>query len=269
MLRIPGRHFSRNLIERRALLYQLVVRDFEQRFVGSAAGWMWTLIHPLVLLASWTYVFQVCLKMHLPATEVTQNYTLWMFSGYLPWLLFQETVNRSSTSLVEHSNLITKTVFPAEVVPISVFFSTLLSHLMALILMLVVIGIWLGHFSAVVLMLPIYMALTGLFAVGIGWIFASLQVYLRDTAQVLLVILTFWFWITPIMIPESQVPPRFQFLIQVNPMAYVVKAYRNSLLSNHLPDTGQLLLLGVWAGATFVIGGLFFRHLKRGFADVL
>ena len=163
---IPGRHFFRNLIERRSLLYQLVVRDFEQRFIGSAAGWLWTLIHPLVLLVSWTYVFQVCLKMKLPASEGNGPYALWMFAGYLPWLLFQETVHRSSTSLVEQSNLITKTVFPAEVVPISVFCSALLSHLMAIALMVLVIGIWQGHVSVMVLMLPVYMLLTGLLAVA-------------------------------------------------------------------------------------------------------
>ncbi len=266
---IPGRHFFRNLIERRTLLYQLVVRDFEQRFIGSAAGWLWGLIHPLVLLVSWTYVFQVCLRMKLPATEVTQNYAIWMFCGYLPWLLFQETVHRSSTSLVEQSNLITKTVFPSEVVPISVFFSALISHLMALALMVVVIGIWLGHLSPMVMMLPVYMALTGLFAVGVGWVFASLQVYLRDTAQVLVVLMTFWFWMTPIMIAESQVPERYRFLLRLNPMAFVVGAYRDSLLSYRAPDWGQLLTLAAWAGATFIAGGLFFRHLKRGFADVL
>jgi len=266
---IPGQHFFRNLIERRTLLYQLVIRDFQQRFIGSAAGWLWGLIHPLVLLASWTYVFQVCLRMRLPATEVTQNYAIWMFCGFLPWLLFQETVSRSSTSLVEHSNLITKTVFPAEVVPISVFFSALIGHLMGLALMITVIGIWLGHLSPMVLMLPVYMALVGLFAVGVGWVFASLQVYLRDTAQVLVVLLTFWFWMTPIMISEGQVPPSYRFLLRLNPMAFVVGAYRESLLSNNLPDWRQLVTLALAAGATFVAGGLFFRHLKRGFADVL
>lgn len=86
---IPGRHFALNLIERRTLLFQLVRRDFEQRFIGSAAGWLWGLIHPLVLLASWTFVFQVCLHTTLPATEVTQNYSLFLFCGFLPWLLFR------------------------------------------------------------------------------------------------------------------------------------------------------------------------------------
>src|SRR5580698_830317 len=97
---VPGRHFVKNLVERRALLYQLVRRDFEQRFVGSAAGWLWGLIHPLVLLASWVFVFEFCLKIKLPANEVTQNYSLFLVCGLLPWLLFQEPVERAASALL-------------------------------------------------------------------------------------------------------------------------------------------------------------------------
>src|SRR5579864_7905411 len=115
---VPGRHFAKNLVERRTLIYQLVRRDFEQRFVGSAVGWIWGLIHPLVLLASWVFVFEFCIQQKLPANEVTQSYSLFLFCGFLPWLLFQETVTRSASSLLENANLITKTVFPSEIVPI-------------------------------------------------------------------------------------------------------------------------------------------------------
>ena len=121
MNRIPGRLFLRNLVERRALLAQLVQRDFQQRYVGSAAGWLWGVVHPLVLLVSYIFVFQVCLKVKLPPGAATQNYTMYLFCGVLPWLLFSETVTRSASSMVENSNLITKTVFPAEVVPVSIF----------------------------------------------------------------------------------------------------------------------------------------------------
>src|SRR5437870_1062604 len=85
-MRLPGRHFARNLVERRNLLSQLVRRDFQQRFVGSAAGWLWGIIHPLVLLMSWYFVFQICLKTPLPKTEVTTNYALFLFCGFLPWM---------------------------------------------------------------------------------------------------------------------------------------------------------------------------------------
>lgn len=251
------------------LIYQLVRRDFEQRFVGSAAGWVWGLIHPVVMMVSWVFVFQYCLHTRLPANEVTQNYTLFLFCGFLPWMLFQETVTRSATSLLDHANLIKKTVFPAEIVPVSIFLSSLLNHLLALGLVIIVVGIYVGHFSLWMFLLPVYMLLVGLFAVGIGWIVASLQVYLRDTAQVLSVVLTLWFWITPIFIDEQLFPEQVRFLLRANPLAFVVRAYRERLLSYRYPSLSELAILTTYAVAAFVLGGLFFRHLKRGFADVL
>ena len=266
---LPGAHFLRNLVERRSLLFQLVRRDFEQRFVGSVVGWVWGIIHPLVLLASWTFVFSVCLHTKLDPGEVTQNYPLLLFAGMLPWLLFSETVQRSSSSLLDQASLITKTVFPAEIVPVSIFLSSLVSHLMALGLVVAAVGIWLNRISTGLVLLPIYMVLLGMFAVGLGWILASLQVYLRDTAQVLTVILTFWFWLTPIFITEKQFPARVRFLLAANPLAYLVRAYRELLLSARWPSLGDLGIMTAFAVATFLAGGLFFRHMKRGFADVL
>jgi lipopolysaccharide transport system permease protein len=267
--KLPGAHFLRNLVERRSLLFQLVRRDFEQRFVGSVVGWVWGIIHPLVLLASWTFVFSICLHTKLDPGEVTQNYPLLLFAGMLPWLLFSETVQRSASSLLDQANLITKTVFPAEIVPVSIFLSSLVSHLMALGLVVAAVGIWLNRISTGLVLLPIYMVLLGMFAVGLGWILASLQVYLRDTAQVLTVILTFWFWLTPIFITEKQFPARVRFLLAGNPLAYLVRAYRELLLSARWPSLADLGIMAAFAVATFLAGGLFFRHMKRGFADVL
>jgi len=268
-MRIPGIHFVRNLLRSRTLLVQLVRRDFQQRFVGSAAGWLWGLIHPLVMLVSWVFVFQICLHQTLPPNEVTHNYALFLFCGFLPWMLFQETVTRSASSLLENANLITKTVFPSEIVPVSIFLSSLAGHLMVLVLVIAVVGLYVGHFSLWMLSLPVYMLLIGLLAVGVGWIVASLQVYLRDTAQVLSVVLTFWFWLTPIFINEEQIPKQVRFIVRLNPLAFMVRAYRDRLLSYRVPRLHDLLIVAAYAITAFVVGGLFFRHLKRGFADVL
>jgi ABC-type polysaccharide/polyol phosphate export permease len=269
MANIPGRHFLHNLFAGRTLLFQLVRRDFKQRFIGSAGGWLWGIIQPLVLLASYTFVFQYCLKVRVAPSEPTDNYTLLLFCSFLPWLLFQETVMRSASSLIENATLITKTVFPAEIVPVSIFLSSLMSHLLALSLMLIVLAIWGGGISGMALLLPFYMFLLGLFAIGIGWIVSSLQVYLRDTVQVLTVVMTFWFWVTPIFISEEQIPERVRFLVTVNPLAYFVRAYRDRLLSYRLPTFEEVAVLVASCTAVFILGGLFFRHLKRGFADVL
>src|ERR1035441_8958495 len=121
----------------------------------------------------------------------------------LPWMLFSETLQRSATSLLDQANLITKTVFPAEIVPVSIFCSVLVGNALGLLLLIVVAGVWQHQFSPFLLLLPVYAFAIGLMAVGLGWIAAALHVFLRDTAQVLTVILTFWFWVTPIFLSES------------------------------------------------------------------
>ncbi len=261
--RIPGTLFLRNLVERRSLILQLVRRDFQQRYVGSAIGWVWGVIHPLVLLASYTFIFGYCLKIRI------KDYPLVLIAGMLPWLLFSETVVRSASSLVEQANLITKTVFPAEIVPLSIFLSSLMSHLIAVLMVIVSIAIFQHHIGPELIVLPVFMVLLGLFAVGIGWIASSLHVYLRDTAQVLTVALTFWLYLTPIFITDDQFPKRAQFLLAANPLAYMVRAYRDLLLNAKLPSWQDLGLLTLFCVSTFLIGAFFFRYMKRGFADIL
>lgn len=268
-MRLPGSFFFRNLVERKDLLFQLARRDFRQRYVGSAAGWLWGIVHPLVLLVSWVFVFQICFKVQPPPDAITHNYTIYLFCGFLPWMLFQETVQRSATSLLDHQNLITKTIFPSEVVPVSIFLSSLMNHLIALALALAAVGMWAKHISMNVLFLPVYMLFLGMFAVGIAWIASSLHVYVRDTAQALSVLLTFWFWFTPVFVYESMIPPPFRFVLRLNPLAYFVHAYRERLLSERLPNPREFAVIAASALIMFAAGGLFFRHLKRGFADVL
>ncbi len=266
--RIPGRHFARNLIERRTLIIQLVKRDFQQRYIGSAAGWLWGVIHPLVLLASYVFVFDYCLGQKPGPGSVTTNYPMYLFAGMLPWLLFSETVQRSSGCLIEQANLITKTVFPAEIVPVSIFLSSLISHLLALTLVIGSAAIFLRHISPILAVLPIFMLLVGLFAIGIGWIAAAFHVYLRDTAQVLVVVLTLWFWATPILLPEEKFRGWAVLVLRANPLTYIVRAYREILLGHavSLQDLGSTAL---FAAIAFVCGGLIFRYMMRGFADVL
>jgi len=251
------------------LLAQLVRRDFKQRYVGSAVGWVWGAIHPMVLLASYYFIFEMVLKTKLPAAEVTNSYAMYIFCGFLPWLLFQDTVMRSASSLIDHANLITKTVFPAEVVPVSIFLSSLIHHLIALVLVIACAGIFLKVVTWKVLFLPLYMFFIGLMGVGVGWFASSLHVYLRDTAQVLTVVMTLWFWATPIMLAESQMRNGYPRLMALNPMSGIVHGYRNRMLSGEWPSWQEIAVLAGYSSAVFVLGGLFFRHLKRGFADVL
>lgn len=270
---LPGTHFLRILVRNRSLIYQLVRRDFEMRYVGSVAGWLWGLIHPLVLLGVYTFVFVYAFGVRLPPDEVTENYPLFLFAGMLPWLLFAESLQRSAGALPEYANLIKKSVFPSEVIPLTIFLSNLISHFLGVLLLIVATGIWIGQWSWTIVAIPALLVLLGMLTIGLSWIAAGLHVYLRDTAQVLTVLLTVWFWLTPIFLYEDILREKFggrlSFLLQVNPMTYAVRSYRNMFLGNTLPPWGDWAVFAAFAVTTFVIGGLFFRYSKRGFADVL
>src|SRR5262249_60852091 len=120
-------------------------------------GWLWGVVHPIVQLLTWIFVFQYCFKASLPPGSLTQDYPMYLFAGYLPWMLFAETVTRSANSLVDHSNLITRTVFPAEVVPVSIFLSSLIHHLIAVGLTVGAIAVILREFRPIILVLPVYL----------------------------------------------------------------------------------------------------------------
>jgi ABC-type polysaccharide/polyol phosphate export permease len=205
----------------------------------------------------------------MPTPAGVPSYPLFLFAGMLPWMLFSETVQRSAPSMLDQANLITKSVFPAEIIPVSVFLSTLVNHLIAVLLMVLAMGVGYNQISVFLVVLPLYMLAIGLLAVGLGWIAASLHVFLRDTAQVLSVIFTFWFWLTPIFIEEAKFPKRARFLLEFNPLYYLVRAYRDVLLYSRMPSARDLGIAALFGVGVFVAGGLFFRYMKRGFADVL
>lgn len=261
--------FARNLGRRRGLILNLVARDFKQRYIGSSVGWFWAAVHPIVLLVSYTFVFAVVFKVKLGPEAGTQNYAIFLFAGMLPWLLFQETVQRSANSLVDYANLITKSVFPAELIPIAIFLSNVLNHLLGLLILLLVVLGATHRLSAFVALLPLYIVLLGLFTMGVSWLVSSLNVFLRDTAQVLTIVLTFWFWFTPIFFTVDRLPARLRFLALWNPLAPVVDAYRSCILLGRWPSLSELAQLTLLSVGTFIVGGLFFRHSKGAFGDVL
>ena len=264
--------FIKKIVQHRGLIRSMVERDLKNRYIGSAIGIIWSVIHPLVLLISYTFVFSVIIKHPLGPESGTTSFAIYLFCGILPWMMFQETLVRSSNVLVEHSNLITKTLFPAEILPVSVLIANLFNHLIGVAIFLGIILFYLQNLTIYVLLIPIYLFGLMIFALGLSWIISGIQVFLRDTAQVVIVILTFWFWFTPIFFDENQlsrVSKKLVFVMHFNPLAEVVIAYRKCLLIGEMPTWQGLVAIYGIGLVTFIIGGIFFRYVKRSFADVL
>lgn len=257
------------LAANRNLLKNLVLKDLKNRYVGSIGGFLWSVVHPLVQLAVYSFAFQIVFKQPLgPERDGGTNYPVYLFCGLLPWLLFSDTLMRSCMAITENAQLITKTVIPAEILPLSITVSNLVHHLIGLSLLLVILIVFF-HVHLSVLALLIYMPMLLLLAQGLGWIVAGLQVFLRDTSQALQIVLFMWWWLTPLMYFTDLLPARFQNLVQLNPMTTIVTGYRNSLLNLKPPATVAVLVVYAISIAVFVVGGFLFRQAKPAFPDVL
>jgi ABC-type polysaccharide/polyol phosphate export permease len=260
-------NFVRKLVLQRNLIWNFVRRDLRARYVGSLMGFFWAVIHPLVLLASYSFVFSIVFQIR-PYQSATENFALYLFCGILPWLYFQDTLARSCTSVTDHAHLIRKTVFPSEILPVSLLLSNLVYHLIGLGILCLVLAAA-GLLKWTVLLMPLYLGALMLLCLGLGWFTAAIQVFLRDAAQILSVLLVFWFWLTPVFYSLDQVPDRYRPYLQANPLAMAVRGYRDCLLEGRIPVWQELAMLWLVAAAAFAAGGLVFRLTKREFADVL
>jgi lipopolysaccharide transport system permease protein len=262
-------NFLRKIYIQRSLIRNFVVRDLRSRYIGSFIGIFWSVIHPIVLLATYTFVFSCIFKQRTPPNLGTNSFALFLFCGILPWLFFQDTLQRSSTIIIENTNLVTKTLFPSEILPLVVLLSGFVNHLIGFAILLFIIILAIGKISILILLVPVYLFFLMIFTIGISWFIASLNVFIRDASQILSVILAFWFWSTPIFYPIEQFPKSLVFLAHCNPLAYVVIGYRDCLLRMQTPDLGKLAIFAVLSLVVFSAGGTFFRKTKREFADIL
>lgn len=261
--------FAEKTRVRKHLIFNLVGRDLKNRYVGSLMGFFWSVIHPVVLLICYTFIFSIIFKVK-PFIQATDNFAVFLFCGILPWLFFQETVTRSCTSIIDNSNLIRKSIFPSEILPLTLLISSLVTHIVGLGILFIVLLV-MGLFSWTWIFFLVYLVLLMLLLLGVGWMVAALQVFLRDTLQLVNVFMVMWFWFTPIFysMDNENIPEKMRMLLYLNPLSYVVRGYRACFLEHRVPDLGEILILAGFSMAAFILGGLLFRNTKREFIDVL
>lgn len=262
-------NFIRMLGQSSYMIRSMVIRDIRSRYMGSYLGFFWSVIHPLTQLLLYYFLFSVVMKMRLGAEYGDTSFAIWLIAGLLPWMFFSELVIRSPGTVLEHSSVIKKMVFPSEILPFVHLTAAMMNHFIGLTILfgfLLVLGY---EISLKIIYLFLYMFTIGLFALGISWLLSSLNVFLRDIGQVISVVMNIWFFLTPISYPIHMIPPHANVLLRLNPMLHVVDGYRMALLGKADMDIGGLAYILIVGLVTFVIGGLVFQKLKPAFADVL
>jgi len=256
------------LYNRRSLIIQMAKRDIESTHVGSLLGFFWTFINPLVMIFVLWFVFSIGFK-STPRGNVP--FVVWLTAGMCIWNAFVETLNGATTSIVSSPHLVKKMVFPLSILPVVKLVGSFITHSIFLFFLVVLIVVQGLPFSPYWLQAAYYFVAMSAIALGLGWITSSINIFARDTAQIVGVVTQIGFWGTPIFWDLSIMPSRYHVLVKLNPMFYIVQGYRDSFIYSvpfwhHWEMT---LYFWVLTGIILSIGAMVFLRLRPHFADVL
>jgi lipopolysaccharide transport system permease protein len=257
------------LIRNQLLIRSMVRRDILARYRGSIGDVMWTLLNPLLLMATYMFVFGVVLHARFGADQSSTGFALYFLAGMLPWLAFSEPVGRAPQVIIEHRNFVKKLIFPLETLPVNQVAAGLVTEAFALAVFLIALLILRGGIPITVVWLPVLLIPQLLFTLGVCWFLAGLGVFLRDLGQIMGFVLTLWFFLTPICYPETSLPESALVVLRKNPLYALVRAYRAIFLEAHAPVASSMVKFWLVAIGVFLLGHAWFYKLRKTFADVI
>lgn len=245
----------------RAMLWSLVLSELRTRYKGSALGFLWTFISPLLTLIVYDLVFSTIMHVKIP------HFAVFLFIGLLGWNMFATAVQSSTGVIVRQSSLVKKIYFPREILPLSVVGGSVINYLLSLLILfpfMMLSGFvpsWLwAYMPAIVLMEAILTA-------GFSLMFAAINVYLRDLEHMLGVFLLMWFYLTPVVYSLSMIPHKYAELFKFNPVSAAIISYQDILYFNE-PVHWKLFLYGYAVSIIiFLLGMRIFGKLNRRFAE--
>ncbi len=258
-------HIKRN----RRLLYTLAYNDFKAQYLGSYLGMVWAIIQPILFIFIIWFVFELGFKAR--PTEDGTPFALWLICGMIPWFFFAEAVNKSMNAIVGQAFLVKKVAFRVSILPLVTILSSLGVHLV-LIGILIIVFLLYGYYPTIYwLQLPYYIFCTIILVLGIGWLTSALRVFVKDVGEIISVIIQFGFWLTPIFWSLDMIPEKYQYIVKLNPMYYIVDGYRLTFIDQKwfwqaYNATPYFLITTT---ILFIIGAIVFKKLRPHFGDVL
>jgi len=255
------------LWRQRGLLGALVARDLRSRYAGSTIGFVWAVASPLMQIVILTLVFSHVLEVRLTSLGDVP-FPVVLAWGLFPWIAFQEGVVRATTSLVDGSVLIRRMAFRPGVLMAQPVLAAAVQQLVALGVLLVAMLVLGVPVAATVpwCLLPLVLQIA--LAIGVGWILGVLHVYFRDTAQVVVVVLQAWFYLTPIVYTLKVAPAPLQTLLAINPLCGIVESFRAFALGTPIP-WGALSWSFVAAPLALAAGSAVLARARREVADLV
>lgn len=248
----------------REMIFSLVRRDIKGRYKGSALGFLWTFINPLLQLGVYTMVFSVIMRNGI------EDYYLFLFVALIPWIFFSTSLSGGANCIWTQQNMVKKIYFPREVLPIAYVTSQFVNMLLSFLVVFVVLIVSGKGINPIALLcLPLIMVIEYLLALSMAMLSSAITVYLRDVEYILGIVTMAWQFLTPVMYSVDQVPEELLWVFNLNPMTPVIIAYRDILYYGKIPELNTLVHAAVFGIIVLIIGVIVFGKLKRRFAEEL
>lgn len=256
----------------RELMLTFGGRDVKLRYRQTVLGVIWVVVQPLLAAGIFSIIFGKIAKM--PTDNVPPF--LFVFAGMLGWNLFSSTLLKASNSLLANSGLVSKVFFPRLLLPISTMLSSLIDFGVALMMMAVLMVIYHVTPGIALILLPVWLFLLLMIAIGISFITSALTVSYRDVGYILPVFVNLLMYASPVAYSLSGAlnrlnagSGRYDIFFALNPLSGLLEAMRWSLLNTTPPNPGYLLYSAVFAVVSLVGGAFIFKRMERRFADVI
>lgn len=254
----------RELYKYRALIWALTVRHLSVRYRGSVLGFLWSLLNPLCLMLVYTLVFRFYIRF-----ENVEHYTIVLLCGLLPWIWLSSALNEGTAAIVSSGHLITKSMFPAHVLPTVSVIANGVNFILSLPILFVFMFFGGLPFHWTMIFLPVLFTLQFLIVLGAVIALGSVNVLYRDVQHVVANGLTFLFFLCPIVYPASSVPERFRFLLEFNPFALLTMAYTQVVVDGVSPSMSSLAVLISAVLICLFLGYKVFESSRETFAELL
>lgn len=252
------------------LLWQLTRRDIASRYRGSSLGLLWTILSPLILLAIYTFVFSVVFQARWgQSSENKAFFALNLFAGMILHGLLTETMSRSCSIILQHSNYVKRVVFPLQLLPLTALLSAFFHATTSLLILVVACVLVQTPLHWQLLGLPVVILPLLLYTAGLSWLLAALGTFIRDLGQIMPMISTIMLFTAPVFYPISALPERFQSWLTLNPLTTPIEMLRALLFDQQWPDPVIYMQSLLVACGMLLAGRLLFNRLRSGFADAI
>ncbi|HMB24729.1 MAG TPA: ABC transporter permease [Anaerolineales bacterium] len=243
------------------MLVRATLGDLKSRYAGSLLGIGWSILTPFVLLSIYSVIYLVVFKVRAPNLTPVK-YVLLIFSGLVPFIMTNESINSAVNSIVANKAILANTVFPVDLLPVKSVFSsqiTMFVGMSAIVITLIVTR----DISWTVLLLPFIWLFHILAIVGLVWILSLANLAVRDISDIITLGMVAVMVMTPIAYTREMVPAQLKLVMFINPLAYFVLAYQDILVRSKVPDLGIIAFIIVFSASLFLLGGWLFYRMKQ------